>query len=172
MPTLSERINAAIALVETDADLLHDFIHGDSTTSITTENGTVPSLAKIAADMGRVEVGLQYVVDGGGVALTPGNKGFIEVPTDMLLEEVVVLGDVAGSVVIDIWKDTYANFPPLDADSITAASPMTVVAAIKGKDAVLTGWQKSFAKGEVLVFNLDSVSTFTRLVITLKGIRN
>ena len=33
----------------------------------------------------------------------------------------------SGSIVIDVWKDTYANFPPIVADTITASAKPTLV---------------------------------------------
>jgi len=37
-----------------------------------------------------------------------------------------------------------------------------------GYDAVLTGWSKSLNDGEILAFNVDSVSTIQRVTISLK----
>jgi hypothetical protein len=114
-------------------------------------------------------VGLQFVVDGGGVALTTGVKGFLEVPFAMTISQVTLLADTTGSVVVDIWKDTYANFPPTVADTITAAAKPTITAATKAKDSTLTGWTTAVAAGDVLAFNVDSAATITRLTISLSG---
>lgn len=78
------------------------------------------------------------------------------------------MADQSGSIVIDIWKDTYANFPPTDADSITSATPPTISAAQKSQDATLTSWTKAIAAGDILAFNVDSCSTITRVVLVLK----
>lgn len=118
-----------------------------------------------------LETGLQFVIDGGGSAITTGLKGFLEVPTGMTITEVTALADQTGSIVVDLWKDTYANFPPTDADTITAGAEVTISAATKAQDSTLTGWTKTLAKGDVIGFNVDSVSTITRLVISIKGTR-
>jgi hypothetical protein len=91
----------------------------------------------------------------------------IVVPFDCTITGVTLLADTSGSVVIDIWKDTYANFPPTDADSITAAAPPTITAAVKSEDTTLTGWTKTLAAGDVLRFNVDSVATITRATLAL-----
>jgi hypothetical protein len=72
-----------------------------------------------------------------------------------------------GSCVVDIWKSNHAGFPALDADSITAAAVPTITAAAKYSDDTLTGWTTALAAGDVLRFNLDSTSTFTRISIFL-----
>ncbi|GAI52053.1 unnamed protein product, partial [marine sediment metagenome] len=76
--------------------------------------------------------------------------------------------DISGSIVIDIWKDTYANFPPTDADSITASAPPTISTAQKSQDATLIGWTKTINAGDILAFNVDSCATITRVTLALK----
>jgi hypothetical protein len=85
-----------------------------------------------------------------------------------------LLADVAGGAIIDIWSDTYGNFPPTDADSITAAVPPTLTAAAKatGADPAGDGWDVALTAGDVLRFHLDSSSTVTRLVLTLTYTRS
>ena len=108
------------------------------------------------------------VFDGGGSVLTVGAQVRVTVPVAGTIQKVRMLADVSGSAVVDIWKDTYANFPPLDADSITAAAPPTISAATKSEDETLTGWTTAIAAGDVLIFNLDSVATITHLTVELE----
>lgn len=51
MTTLQERIEASTTQLETDSDLMHDVVHGGTSTTVVTEGGTVKSLAKSIADM-------------------------------------------------------------------------------------------------------------------------
>ena len=109
-----------------------------------------------------------FIIDGGGSAITTGEKGHLEIPFKCEIQRATLLADQVGSIVIDIWKDTYANFPPTDADSITSATPPTISAAQKSQDATLTGWTKTIDEGDILAFNVDSAATITRVVIVLK----
>ena len=118
------------------------------------------------------EIGLQFVIDGGGATITTGEKGYVEIPTGMTIESVTLLADQTGSIVIDIWKDTYANFPPDVGDSITASAKPTLSSARKSTDSTLTGWTTACAKGDILAFNVDTVSTVTRVLVTIKGTRS
>jgi hypothetical protein len=102
-----------------------------------------------------------------GVALAAGIIGDIEVHHAATITAVTMLADQSGSAVVDIWKDSYANFPPTVADTITAAAKPTISAATKSTDSTLTGWTTSVAAGDILRFNLDSVATITRLGIFL-----
>jgi len=111
---------------------------------------------------------LTFIIDGGGSAITTGEKGHLEIPFACTISRATMMADQAGSIVVDIWKDTYANFPPTDADSITAAAPPTIAAAQKSQDATLTDWTTAIAAGDILAFNVDSAATITRVTISLK----
>ena len=138
---------------------------GGGTTNFLRADGTwaapVPSTNQATAS-------LQFVIDGGGSAITTGIKGFIEVPFACTINQVTMLADQTGSAVVDIWKDTYANYPPTDADSITASAVPTISSATKSQNATLTGWTTAIAAGDILGFNVDSAATITRLTVSLK----
>lgn len=79
-----------------------------------------------------------------------------------------LLGDASGSIVIDLWKDTYANAPPTVADTITASAKPTLSSADKNESSTLTGWTTSFAAGDVIRGNVDSTSGLTRATLILE----
>ena len=109
-----------------------------------------------------------FVIDGGGVAISTGIKGDIEVPFACTITQVTLLADQSCTCVLDIWKDTYANFPPTVADTITAAAKPGMTAGLKDQDSTLTGWTKAIAAGNILRFNVDSNNTATRITVSLK----
>jgi hypothetical protein len=129
--------------------------------STTTLNASVGTAA------GLVDT-ITFVIDGGGSAITTGVKGYLEIPFACTITQATLLADVSGSIVIDVWKDTYANFPPVDAGSITASAPPTISAAVKSQDATLTGWTTSVSAGDILGFNVDSATTVTLATLSLK----
>lgn len=114
---------------------------------------------------------IEFVIDGGADPITTGVKGYIEVPFACTITAVRLLADVSGSIVVDIWKDTYANFPPVDADSITASAVPTIASATKAQDTTLTGWTTAIAAGDILGFNVDSATTVQRVTLSLTVIR-
>ena len=111
---------------------------------------------------------VEFVIDGGGSAITTGIKGDVEVPfawSDIVSAR--LFADQSGSIVINVWKDIYANFPPDVSDKITASAPPTISSATKSQDTTLTGWTKTGSAGDVLRFNVDSASTIARVTISL-----
>lgn len=113
-----------------------------------------------------------FTIDGGGSVITTGLKGFVPVPDTCRIKAWRVVADQVGSIAIDVWKDSFANFPPTDADSIAAASLPTLSNAQKAEDIILTGWSKDLVEGDWLAFNVDSASTVTRVTVALFVIYN
>ena len=111
---------------------------------------------------------ITFIIDGGGSAITTGVKGDLEIPFACTINRATVLLDQSGSIVIDVWKDTYANYPPTNADSICASAKPTVSSATKSQDSTLTGWTTSISAGDTLRFNVDSITTATRATLSLK----
>jgi hypothetical protein len=111
---------------------------------------------------------ITFVIDGGGDTITTGVKGDLEIPFACTIDRATLLGDQSGSIVVDIWKDSYANFPPTDADSITDAAPPTISTDTDSQDSTLTGWDTAIAAGDILRFNVDSVTSLTRATLSLR----
>lgn len=138
---------------------------GNSGKYLTTDGNTLSwgtvSISSTAA--------IGYVIDGGGAAITAGTlKNSLRIPFACTINSVSLLADQTGSIVIDIWKDTYANYPPTVADSICASAKPTLTSAIKSEDTTLTGWTKTISAGDVLLFNVDSASTVQNVTLILK----
>lgn len=113
-------------------------------------------------------VSITFIVDGGGVAITTGVKGDLEIPFACTIVQATLLADQSGSIVVNVWKKAYASFPPTVADKITASAPPTITTATKSQDATLTGWTTSIAAGDILRFNVDSITTIQRATLSLK----
>jgi hypothetical protein len=113
-------------------------------------------------------VGIGMIIDGGASVITTGIKGFIEIPFACTIQAVTLLADVSGSIVVDIWKDTYAAYPPTIADTITASAKPTISSALKSQNTTLTGWNTTVNAGDILGFNVDSVTTIKKVTLSLK----
>jgi hypothetical protein len=108
------------------------------------------------------------VIDGAGSVITTGYKGSLSLPINGTFKKWRILADVSGSIVIDVWKDTYANYPPTAADTITASAKPTLSSDVKAESSTLTGWTTAFTEGDIIGFNVDSVSTVTKVTLHLE----
>jgi ribosome-binding ATPase YchF (GTP1/OBG family) len=110
---------------------------------------------------------LNAIVDGEGSAVTTGVKGDVFFSRAYTITEWTLLADQSGSVVVDLWKDTYANYPPTVADSITASAKPTISSAQAAQSTTLTGWTTRINAGDTVRFNIDSATTVTRVCVAL-----
>ena len=131
------------------------------------ENGLDALDTRVDGDLVRL-VAIQVILGDGVSVLSTGLKGFVEVPFGCTIEAVTLLADVSGSCVIDIWKDTYANFPPTVADTITASAKPTLSSAQRSQNLTLTGWNRTLNAGDILAFNVDSGATLHQVTLSLR----
>jgi hypothetical protein len=112
---------------------------------------------------------VNFIIDGGGSVITTGEKGHVELPFAMAITGWTILADQAGSIVVDVWKDTYANYPPTNADSIAGTEKPTLSSAQNNQDLSLTTWTTTVAAGDILAFEVESATTVTRVTVALRG---
>lgn len=121
------------------------------------------------------EFAISYIIDGGGSVITTGSKGGLFVPFPYTIVEWTLASidsaTTSGSIVIDIWTDTQANFPPTVGDTITASAKPTITTSTKGQSSTLTGWTTAQTAGRWIYFNVDSVTSLKMVAITLKCTR-
>jgi hypothetical protein len=113
---------------------------------------------------------IHLTIDGQGSVIPTGIAGDLWMDRDCTIISWQLLADQSGSIVVDIWKDTYANYPPTNADSITGATPPTIATAVKAQDTSLDDWTVDIARGDTLRFNVDSATTIERVVVALTTI--
>jgi len=115
---------------------------------------------------------IAFIIDGGSQAITVGEKGHLEIPFNCSIKKVDMFANQTGSITVDIWKDTYANYPPTDADTITSATPPTITSSNKSSDSTLSGWTTSINAGDILAFNVDSCGSIQRVSINLNVVKS
>lgn len=114
---------------------------------------------------------LDFLIDGGDAVITTGQKGRLQFGFPGYLDSVRLHSDVAGSIVIDLWKETYANLPATVADTITASAKPTLSTAQTSEDTSLTGWTRAFAVGDWITVVVDSAATLKQVTLSFRGVR-
>ena len=71
---------------------------------------------------------------------------------------------ISSTCVIDVWKDTYANYPPTVADTIFGTKP-SLTAGIKNES---TGLSIAVTTGDTFIVNIDSNTNAVRLLLVLQ----
>jgi hypothetical protein len=109
---------------------------------------------------------LNFVIDGGGSAITTGVKGHIVLDGDYTVTGWTVIADQSGSIVVDVNRATYANFPTTA--SIAGTELPTLSSTQKNEDLTLTSWTTTLSARDVLEFEVDSATTVTRVTVALR----
>lgn len=108
---------------------------------------------------------LEFIIDGGGVAITTGAKGFFRVPYGATIATWSIIGDQSGSISIDILR----NNGGVPAASIVGGGtkPNLTAQQFVGPTAP-SGWTSTtLAPNDYLGFTVSTVATVTRVTIIL-----
>lgn len=104
-------------------------------------------------------------VDGGGSPPATGSKGYLTVPYDCTIDSWAIVADQSGSMQATIKMCTPGAFPTTV--SIVASAPPAISGAQNAASGTLPGWTISLPAGNILEFNLDSVTSITRFTLQL-----
>ena len=131
-------------------------------------NGLGPlSASGLKTLLGLSPTTLQVAFDGGGAAIQAGYQFPLMVPWDCTVTGWTFGALQTGSIVVDVWKDTQANFPPTVADTIAGSEKPTISASNIGEDLTLTTWTTTLTRGDWLIFKVDSASTIQQATLVL-----
>ncbi len=106
-------------------------------------------------------------VDGGGSVFTTGTKGYIRVPYSGTISKWTLMADTIGNVTVNIYKDTIGNYPPVVSDTITATTPPSLTATYVRETTSLPSWVTTVTAGDIFAFNVDTVTTMTRVTLVV-----
>lgn len=148
------------------------------TFSIDAATGDIQTDGNLTVDGGSIkgeQLWLAFMIDGGGSTITTGTKVRWQIPYNcQLISDGTsfwnVVLDQSGSISLDLWVDTYANYPPTNADRISGtlgSNNPRVSAATKAQSATTTNWTLTLAKGSYLFIDVNSVSTATFCTLSL-----
>jgi hypothetical protein len=103
--------------------------------------------------------------DGANV-ITVNDKRRFSLPVAHTLVRWRILSSISGFIVFDVWRDTFANYPPTVADTISTSKP-TLSAATSAEDSTITDWTEVGAAGDVYIINVDSVTSCVDVTLEL-----
>lgn len=112
----------------------------------------------ITATGGGAELALTWSINEGGVP-SLGEKNPILVPFAATIKRWYILADGVGDLTLDVWKDTYGNWPIGNGSTIVAAAKPTLAGASKGTDSTLTGWTTSISLDDILMIEVEAAES-------------
>ena len=121
--------------------------------------------------LGQAPSGLEYVFSNSGSPLFTGVQPYVTMPYTATIVQATLVGSPSGSLTVDIWRCTYAQYDggsthPVVGDSICGGNPLSISAGTKA-NSTLTNWTLSLNQGDILAFNISSVSAVTQATLSL-----
>ncbi len=113
---------------------------------------------------------VSFMMDNGPSALISGNQGFISIPYAATITGWNLIGNVSGSMVMDVYRQSYASWATESglsaSNSITAGTNPFISAAAKNQNTNVS-WS-GLAANDILEFYLSGTTTnITRASLTL-----
>lgn len=110
--------------------------------------------------------------NGAGGTVTTGITGYVVMGHAGRITGWDIIGATSGTVVMDIWKTTDSTLPTV-AGSITGAAKPRITSGVYSGSTNLTNWSGlTYSTGDKFGFNIDSISGFTTVTLTLRGFKS
>lgn len=107
--------------------------------------------------------------NGAGGTLATGNTIYTTMAYNGTITGWDLIGSPTGSCIVDIWKTSSGL--PTTLNSITDNTKPTINNNSTATSSTLSGWTTTYSAGDKVGFNINSVSGFTTLTLTIRGYR-
>jgi hypothetical protein len=160
-----------------DATSAYSYVNANSATIVMTSDSRLSNAAtaytSIQTNSGSWAVGasgtINYTIDGGGVAITTGSKGFVQVPSNFVIQQWDIIANLeTTSFSVDIRKASYANLPTTT--SIVGSDFLTLTNQQKNRNTSPSF--SNISAGDFIEFYVTDASNAAMINISLKGIRS
>lgn len=115
----------------------------------------------------------EFIIDGGGSAITTGVKGTMRVPEGMTVTGWHAVSTLSGSIVIDVNGIAFGSYAGGSGGSSIAGSELpTISTAFTGSDTTITTWSDPVGADTILTFEVDSATTVEVVTISITMTKN
>ena len=106
-------------------------------------------------------------LNNGNNDISIGEKSHIYIPYNAEIKKWTLLSEQTGNIQIDVWKNTYNNFPPTSSDSITGTNYPNLSSQNKNQGNV-SSWTTTINAGDIIKFNVDSVTDIHDCILIIE----
>ena len=116
---------------------------------------------------------INFLIDGGGSAITTGVKGTVRIPYGITVTAWHVVADVSGSIVVDVNGIAFGSWAGgSGGPTVASTEKPTLSTAIANSDTSITLWTDPIAADTMLTFEVDSAATVTLVTVSIEFVRN
>jgi hypothetical protein len=117
-----------------------------------------------SADLTRT---VNFVLDNGSFDITPGSKGYLNIDVTGTIESWILVSETIGTIVVDIKKTTYPNFPNGFSSIVGSEFPI-LINSDKNRNESLSTWDTKINPGDILDFTVLSCSGIQKCSVFLR----
>lgn len=120
----------------------------------------------------RDTIAIQFIIDGGGAAITPGSKGYLKIPFKCIVDAWTLFGDLHGAIVIDVRVCSFTDFPTTTSIAGTEKPTLDPLLGTRPRrqNWSLETWTHVIrVPWNILEFVVDSADTVTRVSLMLRA---
>jgi hypothetical protein len=110
---------------------------------------------------------INVVIDNGSLDIATGSKGYLNIDVTGTIESWMLVSEDPGSIAIDIFKTTYANFPNGFTSIVGSEFPL-IVNGRKSRDESLSTWNTKITAGDILDFRVVSCTGISKCSVFLR----
>lgn len=160
---------------------LSDGDYGDVSVSgsgtVITIDSHVVTPAKASAATNKIIRTWTWTGGGGGVAIIAGDGtiGYNRIPqdSDYVIKRWTLMAEGSGSCTVDVFADTFANYPPTPADTICGGNKPAIGSGTSAEAGALSLlWSVTLSPGMVIGARVDSLVGFTWLTLQIEMEKN
>jgi hypothetical protein len=130
-----------------------------------TYNATLNGFIVDSVGVNNSTADIEFIIDGGGVAITTGVKGFIRIPWPATVVNWEMAADQTGSIAVDILR---ANAAIPVTSIVGGGNKPTLTAAQFANATAPSGWTStSLVSNDWIGFSVTSAATMTRVTVDL-----
>ena len=145
----------------------------DTTNAANISSGTLPSARLSDASRTR---SFGITIDGGGSAITPGQKGYTQIPYACTVIGWSAIADQAGSITVELDRrassapPTAPSVPNTTTDKMSASAPVTFTSAqtAAASAAGVSSWATAISAWDTVGWNVTAASILTRVTIQVQ----
>lgn len=114
---------------------------------------------------------MEFVIGGGGVAITPGVKGYLSLPYAAVIGSWSIMADQSGSISIDVWR-LNAGIPLLANSIVGGGTKPNLSSAQAAFSVTPSGWTSTvLAPGDIIGFFVNTSSVVTQVTISINLVK-
>lgn len=155
----------------TGAQVLQIQNTGGTVTAFFTGQGGLSATSITASTYYNIPTIFGSGANGAGGTITTGVTGYVTMGNAGRITGWDLVGSTSGTITMDVWKSTNSLLPTV-ANTITDNSRPQITSGVYSGSTNLSAWSGlTYAAGDIFGFNVVSVTGFTTITLTMRGVK-